>query len=62
MKPASMRKGKVVAYIAYDEDGRAYIARTETFSSINAAKRANGPNGGDGKLPFQVRAFLVPKK
>jgi len=51
MKPASMRKGKVVAYIVY-EDGRAYTARTETFSSINAAKRANGPNGGDGKLPF----------
>jgi len=51
MKPASVRKGNVVAYIVY-EDGRAYTARTETFKSVNAAKKANGLNAGDGKLPF----------
>jgi len=57
MKPASVRawkarKGNVVAHIIREEDGCAYTARTETFQSVNAAKKANGPNSGDGTLPF----------
>lgn len=40
---ASIRSGKTVANVG-EYEGRAYTIRTESYNSINAAKKANGLN------------------
>ena len=51
----SIRRGTVVAKVLKDDHGREYSATVTDHKTLNAAKRANGPNATTGRtFPPQI--------